>query len=210
MEPDDVVIADIVGQALDIFLHGPESAHKNGIVKTFTHTSIHIHPCTHLKEEKKERRKNAQLTKHDAFDYWSSSCPVCCWSTFRKLGTCSTSEALSPRTVLTENICQTVQQILQHCPAIIPFLTTSTLTDPPIHTLKATKSETLNSPNMTPSFTCPLPVQCVGGRLSGSLANALQNWSTSEVFSPRTVLTENICRCVQQIHTKMAQQQWLF
>ena len=52
MEPDDVVIADIAGQALDIFLHGPESAHKNGIVKTFTHTSIAIHPCTLLKKIK--------------------------------------------------------------------------------------------------------------------------------------------------------------
>ena len=39
----DVVFADIAGQALDIFLHGPESARKNGIVKTFTHTSIPIH-----------------------------------------------------------------------------------------------------------------------------------------------------------------------
>ena len=53
VEPDDVVIADIAGQALDIFLHGPESAHKNGIVKTFTHTSIPIHPCTLLKWGKK-------------------------------------------------------------------------------------------------------------------------------------------------------------
>ena len=48
---DDVVIADIGGQALDILLHGPESAHKNGIVKTFIHTSIPIHtPCTLLKK----------------------------------------------------------------------------------------------------------------------------------------------------------------
>ena len=70
---DDVVIADIGGQALDILLHGPESAHKNGIVKTFIHTSIPIHtPCTLLKKNKK---KGAQLTKHDAFVYWSSSCP---------------------------------------------------------------------------------------------------------------------------------------
>ena len=43
VEPDDVVIADIAGQALDIFLHGPESAHKNGILKTFTNTSITMH-----------------------------------------------------------------------------------------------------------------------------------------------------------------------
>ena len=49
VEPDDVVIADIAGQALDIFLHGPESAHKNGILKTFTHTSIPIQPRTLLK-----------------------------------------------------------------------------------------------------------------------------------------------------------------
>ncbi len=112
MEPDDVVIADIVGQALDIFLHGPESAHKNGIVKTFTHTSIPIHPCLLLKQ---------------------------------------------------------------------------------------TKSKILNSLNMIPSFTRPLPVQCGGGRRPGSLADAPQDWSTTEAFSPRTVLTENICRCVQRI-----------
>ena len=54
---DDVVIADIGGQALDILLHGPESAHKNGIVKTFIHTSIPIHtPCTLLKKKKKKMK----------------------------------------------------------------------------------------------------------------------------------------------------------
>ena len=57
----------------------------------------------------------------------------------------------------------------------------------------------LNSPNMMPSFNCPLPVQCGGGRLSASLAPAPQDFSTSEAFSPRTVLTENICRCAQRI-----------
>ena len=82
MEPDDVVIADIAGQALDIFLHGPESAQKNGILKTLTHTCIPIHPCTLLKQ---------------------------------------------------------------------------------------TKSKTLNSPNIKPSFTCLLPVQCGGGRRPGAL-----------------------------------------
>ena len=63
-----------------------------------------------------------------------------------------------------------------------------------------TKKKThLNSPNMMPSFNCPLPIQCGGGRLSASLAPAPQDFSTSEAFSPRTVLTENICRCVQGI-----------
>ena len=87
VEPDDVIIADIGGQALDIFLHGPESAHKNGIVKTFTHTSIPIHPCILLKKEKKKKKKeeqqNPQLTKHDAFIYWSSSGPLWWWATAR-------------------------------------------------------------------------------------------------------------------------------
>ncbi len=91
VEPDDVVIADIAGQALDIFLHGPESAHKNGIVKTFTHTSIPIHPCTLLKKKKKVNKKYSKM---------------------------------------------------------------------------------LNSPNMMPLFTGALPIQCAGGRLSGSLAHA--------------------------------------
>ena len=90
VDPDDVVIADIAGQALDIFLHGPESAHQNDIRKTFTHTSIPIHPCTLLK--KKETKNN--------------------------------------------------------------------------------NSKMLNSPNMMPLLTGPLPVQCAGGRFSGSLAPA--------------------------------------
>ena len=110
--PDDVVSASIVGHALHIFLHGLESAHNNGMLKTFTHTCIPIHPCTHRRQR---------------------------------------------------------------------------------------KSKTLNSPNMTPSFSCPLPVQCGGGRRPGSLAYTPQDCSTSETFSPRTVLTENICRCVQNI-----------
>ena len=118
--PDDVVIADIGGQALDILLHGPESAHKNGIVKTFIHTSIPIHtPCTLLKKKKKKKIKKLK--------------------------------------------------------------------------------NALNLPNMMPSFLCPLPVQRGGGRRSGSLVLASQDCSTSEAFSPRTLLTDNICRCVQQI-----------
>ena len=115
MEPDDVVIADIGGQALDIFLHGPESAHKNGILKSFNHTSIPIQPRTLLKKREKKRKRKK-----------------------------------------------------------------------------------LNSPNIMPSFSCPLPVHCGGGRWPESLADAPQDYSTTEA-SPRTVLTENICRYVQHI-----------
>ena len=84
MEPDDVVIADIGGQALDIFLHGPESAHKNGIVKTFTHTSIPIHPFVLLKET-----KSKILNLLNMILYLCSSCPMWWESTARKLGRCS-------------------------------------------------------------------------------------------------------------------------
>ena len=99
----DVVIADIGGQALDILLHGPESAHKNDIVKTFTHTSIPIHPDTLLKQ---------------------------------------------------------------------------------------TNRKTLNSPNVTPSFSCHLPVHCAGGRRPANLAPVPHDCYTTESSSPRTILTE--------------------
>ena len=59
---------------------------------------------------KRKRKKKVQLTKDNAFVYWSSSCAVCWWPIFRKLGTCSTTDALSPRTLLTENICESVQK----------------------------------------------------------------------------------------------------
>ena len=57
----------------------------------------------------------------------------------------------------------------------------------------------LNSPNMMLSFTGPLPVQYGDGRRPGRLAPSPQDCSTTEAFSPRTVLTENICRCLQHI-----------
>ena len=82
VEPDDVVIADIAGQALDILLHGPESAHKNGILKTNIHSPIHSHSPIHtlktnkdshihshspMRTPKANEEQNPQLTKHDAF-----------------------------------------------------------------------------------------------------------------------------------------------
>ena len=43
-------------QQLSRFLHGAESAHNNGIVKTFPHTSIPTHPCTLIKKEREKQR----------------------------------------------------------------------------------------------------------------------------------------------------------
>ena len=65
VEPECVVIADIAGQALDIVLHGPESAHKNGILKTNIHSHMHSHPPIHT--PKRNNDENPELTKHDAF-----------------------------------------------------------------------------------------------------------------------------------------------
>ena len=116
------------------------------------HSHIHSHTPMHTpKQMQKQQQKNAQLTKHDAFVYWSSSCAVCWWPIFRKLGTCSTTDALSPRTLLTENICESVHQILQQSPAEKK------------KKKKQKKKKTLNSPNMMPFFTGPLPVQLLVG-----------------------------------------------
>ena len=62
------------------------------------HSHIHSHTPMHTpkkrkrkkrKKEKKEQQQNAQLTKHDAFIYWSSSCPLWWWATAKYLGRCS-------------------------------------------------------------------------------------------------------------------------
>ena len=80
VEPDDVIIADIAGQALDVFLHGPESAHKNGIVKTFIHTSIPMHPGTLLKKKKKKRKKkkSKMLNSPNMMLWFTGPLPVQC------------------------------------------------------------------------------------------------------------------------------------
>ena len=84
--------------------------------KTFVKVCKKYSNTDRQKKKKNEKKEKVQLTKDDAFLYWSSSCAVCWWPIFRKLGTCSTTDALSPRTLLTENICESVQQILQHSP----------------------------------------------------------------------------------------------
>ena len=249
VEPDDVVIADIAGQALDIFLHGPESAHKDGILKTFSHTSIPIQPRTLLKNKKQNKKQTKQTNKQiSTHQTWCLRCPlpVHCgggrWpgSLAPAPQDYSMTEAFSPMTVLTENICRCVRHLRQHFPTTMSFLTTpiitfsclasaahqadswwlghvepdviadiggqalhmllhgpesahkndivktSTHTSIPIHTctlLKQTNSKTLNSPSLTPSFSCPLPVQCAGGRRAANLAPAPHDCYTSESFS---------------------------
>ena len=123
---DDDVIIDVAGQALDIF-STVQSVHKNGMVKTFTHTSIPIHPCTLLKQSK-------TLNSPNIMPSFPCRLPVQCGRR-RRSGSladapqhCSTSEAFSPRTVLTENIGRCAQQIFQHRPSTMPFVTTSTIT----------------------------------------------------------------------------------
>ena len=121
MEPDDVVIADIAGQALDIFLHGPESAHKNGILKTVTHTSIPIHPYTFLKQEAKP---SAHQTRRLRLVVLLLSNVLVvdgqeAWKMFLRTDPrrrTDPSRRPSPRTVPTQTICRFGQHILQHFP----------------------------------------------------------------------------------------------
>ena len=111
------------------FLNGPESAHKNGIIKTFTHTSIPIHPCTLLKQRNSKTLKSLNMTP-----LFTGPLPVECGGGRRPGSSapdpqdCSTSKAFFPRTVLAENICRSVQNILQYFPTTMPFLTTPTIT----------------------------------------------------------------------------------
>ena len=129
VEPDDLVIADIGGQALDILLHGPESAHKNGIVKANIQSYIHSHPPMHTPNTKSKTVNSLNVTP-------SLRCPPPVQRAGgRRPGSladaphdCSTSEAFSPRAVLTENIYRGLQQKLQHFLTTMAFLTASTIT----------------------------------------------------------------------------------
>ncbi len=47
MVRDDVFIADIGGQALDIFPHSPESAQMMVIAKSYIHSHVHSHSHIH-------------------------------------------------------------------------------------------------------------------------------------------------------------------
>ena len=129
------------------------------------HSYIHSHTPMHTpKKAQKQQQQNAQLTKHDVFVYWSSSYAVCCWLIFRKLGTCSTTDALWARTLLTENICESVQQILQHSPV-------------------EKKKQYITKQNKNDQEAWQM----------------LLRTFHAEDFSPRTVLTKNICRCVHHM-----------
>ena len=59
-----------------------------------------------------------------------------------------------------------------HCKDIHSHIHSHTPMHTPKRREKKKQNETLNSPNMMPSFTGPLLVRCAGDRLSGSLAPA--------------------------------------
>ena len=155
---------------------------------------------TEEKKKQKEKKEEKTLNSPNMMPFFTGPLPVQCFGSrfFRKLGTYSTTDALSARTLLTENICESVQQILQHSPA--------EKKNRRKEKKKEKQEKTLNSPNMMPFFTGPLPVQCGGGRRLGSLADATEDCSTSEDFSPTTVLTKNICRCGHHILQHLRQQ----
>ena len=157
----------IGGHTQDFLLHGQESAHKNGIVKTFTHTDIPIHPCTLLKKEKEKQRAKPSTHQTWRLPLVVLSCPMWWWATAGKLDTFTHTgpRHLSPRS----RVCAQEwhrKDIHSHSHS-----------HPPMHTTK-TKSKTLNSPNMTPSFSCPLMSNVV-------LADGHEAWQILLRTAPR-------------------------
>ena len=108
--------------------------HKNGIGTTFTHTSIPFQPCILLKQRPKPSTHLRLLVfflSNVVVSDGQEACQIPIRTALHRrqmyLNTASTSEAFSPRTVLTENTCRCVQQII-HLQEIITFLTISTTT----------------------------------------------------------------------------------
>ena len=123
---DYVVIAYIGDQALDILLHGPESAHKNGMVKTNLHSHIHSHPLMHTPKTKSKSLNSLNVTP-------SLNCPLPVQSGGgRRPGSladaphdCSTSEASR----LGQYWQKTFVDVLNtNFPTTMSFLTTPTIT----------------------------------------------------------------------------------
>ena len=59
VEPDDVVIADIAGQALNIFLHGPVCAQECHSKDIHSHIHSHTPMQTPQKQNKSEKNLNS-------------------------------------------------------------------------------------------------------------------------------------------------------
>ena len=75
----------------------------------------HIHSHTPMHTPKKSKNNNSKMLNSPnmmpcLLILFLCLSLVCWWPIFRKLGTCSTTDALSPRTLLTENICESVQK----------------------------------------------------------------------------------------------------
>ena len=126
VEPDDVVIANIGGQALDIFLHRPDSASKNGILKANIHPYIQSHsPMRTLKQTKTKPSTHQNTTSS-----FTCPLPVQCgagrWPGSLACAPqgCSTSEVFWPRTVLTKTFVDMFSK--QQHQAVMPLLTTCT------------------------------------------------------------------------------------
>ena len=80
------------------------SAHKNGFVKTSTHMSFPIHPCTLITQTKSKTLNSLDIWPFRSIPVQSGGG----WLSESLADApleCSTSKAFWPRTILTENIC---------------------------------------------------------------------------------------------------------
>ena len=141
-------------------------------LKTFTHTSIPIHPCTLLKKRKNNNSK--MLNSPNMMPLFTGPLPVpCAGGRFSGSLAPAPRRTPCPRTLLTENICDSVQQILQLSPAE-----------------EKKKQKKKRSTHQTGCLS--LLVLFLSSVLVGDDQEAwqrlLQDCSTSDAFSPRTVL----------------------
>ena len=84
--PDDVLVAAIGSQALDIFFLSSSRVCAQEWHRKDIRSHIHSHPPIHTP---KTNRAKPSTTNHDAFVHLSPSSPMWWWATARKLGRCS-------------------------------------------------------------------------------------------------------------------------
>ena len=103
MEHNDLVIADIGGQALGILLHCTESAQKNINVKAYTHSHIYSHIQRELDDSKTENSPNL------VYKYYNSTVHrlqevISMASTVQSLTSSGFSPAVHPRYFLSKTV----------------------------------------------------------------------------------------------------------
>ena len=106
MEHNDLVIADIGGQAIGILLHCTESAQKNINVKAYTHSHIYSHIQRELDNTKTENSPNLVWKYTTVLPTGSKKSSV--WPPLASLTSSGFSPAVHPRYLLRKTVLKEV------------------------------------------------------------------------------------------------------